>query len=235
VLYAEGETETLIPTFWADLADGSRSHQYRLVGDETVLTALATEQQHHYVQITGTIVLAENTTWGEQALEVTAFAQPWPEQQVKAHVGLFSQELYDGTMWTLFTDAADGQAYVLPENGPRFEALLGAEQVWLAGVVHPAYLVNGRPLLRALEALPAQPGETLTVTSHAMNNEPQRWQASAAPNSLEKGDFVIETVELAYFYAPLEKQDVAEPVWVVSGHRRETQTLFVAYLDAVAR
>jgi hypothetical protein len=235
-IYQEDENERLAVSLWADLAGATTSHLYSLVGDEALLAALASEHLHHYVQITGTIVLADDTPWGDQAIEVEAFAQPWPEQQVGVYVGRLSQERSDTSVLTLFTDEGSGQSYVLPENGPRFEgSLLDATQVWVAGIVHPTHQINGRPVLRLIQWFPAQPGETLAPESYTLTSEPRLVQSERLPESLEREDLILDQVELAYSFAPPDKPDIAEPVWVVYGHYRDTQELFVAYLDAVVR
>jgi hypothetical protein len=112
---------------------------------------------------------------------------------------------------------------------------LAAEQVWVAGVVHPGYETNGRPILHILQAFAAQPGQTLTTDSYTLSTEPQLVQSSNSLEPLVGGNMIIEYVELAYFFDPIGQSDLAEPVWVVSGHWRDKQELFVAYLDAVVR
>ena len=234
-IYEAEDSETTQVTLWADLADANSSHLFSLVGDEDLLAELVATQLNHYVQITGTIVQAENTLWGEQAIDVNAFDQPWPQQEVKAYVGRFSQERDGDAMVTIFTDENNDQSYVLPENGPRFEGLLDVGQVWVAGLVHPTEQMNGRPVLRILQWFVPKADEGLTPESYPLPTTPQRVQQMPLPKSLTHEDLVLEHVELMYFFAPPDKPDIAEPVWALSGHRRDTYALFVIYLDAIDR
>ena len=232
-IYEEEDGETTQVTLWADLGDANSSHLFSLVGDEALLAELTATQLNHYVHITGTIVPAENTLWGEQAITVTAFAQPWPQQQVEAYVGRFSQERNGDAIFTLLTDEATGQSYALPENGPRFEELLDAGPVWVAGVIHPTEQINSRPVLRIVEHHTSQAGEVLKLESYPLPTTPQRVPQTPLPQSLERENLVLENVELIYFFSPPGKPDIAEPAWAISGHRRDTHELLVIYLDAI--
>jgi hypothetical protein len=232
-IYEEENSETTQITLSADLGNADSSHLFSLVGDETLLAELVSTQLNHYVQITGTIVQAESTIWGEQAIAVEAFAQPWPQQQVKAYVGRFSQERDGEDSFTLFTDEADGQSYALPENGPRFEGLLDVGKVWIAGVIHPTEQINGRPVLRIVQWFTSQGDEVLTPGSYPLPTTPQRIQNPPLPKSLERENLVLDHIELIYFFSPPDKPDIAEPAWAISGHRRDTPEMFVIYLDAM--
>ena len=240
---------------------GEDQPPYPLSGPPEVLEAIA-QLDYLHVRVRGRVVTGgQEWTPGGLSIEVEDFEQIWPNERVQAFLGHIALETLEGHEVAVFTDRETGQRYVL---GPDVDtwaadyARPGApplgEQIWIAGVVHPTRTFAGLPVLTPHEMRSGSEIEAATSADEIPLELPQvideSHLVSLPGQGALQGSFVVERVELAYYYEPQpgyvgyspdgppptptpQTETIIQPVWVFYGHSADNTVRFTAYVQAV--
>ncbi len=229
---------------------------YPLIGPPELLEKIA---EHHrlHVRVWGEVVAAgEEWRPMEHAIQVERFEKLWPEEWIEGFLGHLEMETLEGRQVVVFTDHETEQRYVIDRSlevedywVQGRDAILDFEQIFVAGVVRPGATFAGLPLLRLTSSQHGRETEAATSADEfAVDVGPNIVNEADRLGELE-GDFVIDRVELAYYYEPqlgyvVRSEDgppptpepptetVVQPVWVFYGHNAEGSVRFTAYVQA---
>jgi hypothetical protein len=245
-----GAEERLEVSLHVPPGDDGIWYNYRLLGDEELLSALAHQHHNLHATVSGVIEMIATDDAGERAaIFVTGYDRTWPEERVEAFLGSVSLENVAGEEVAVFTDQESGQRYIYGDRHFGFHdwaPVLQEEKVWVAGAVHPDDSFAGLPVLRLLQT--TWGSDVDRATSAAVLPLP------AGPDvipdypmrSAGTDGYVVERIEFAYFFEPqfdhsgaepweraaLLSEQWAEPVWVLYGRDAAGTSRFTAYIRA---
>ena len=230
---------------------------YPLLGSQERLEEIA---EHHrlHVRVWGEVVAAgEEWRPVEQAIQVERFEKLWPEEQLQGFLGHIEPETLDGRQVAVFTDHETEQRYVIAQSleeenfyMPERDTLPDAAQRFVAGGVRPGATFAGLPLLRLTSSRHGRETEAATSADEfAVDVGPNIVNEAERRTSELHGAFVVDRVELAYYYDPqpgyvVRSKDgppptpepptetVVQPVWIFYGHNAEGNVRFTAYVQA---
>ena len=257
-IFVSGESRRVEAVLKVD-EPGGELPPYPLSGPPDVLEAIAQLDRLH-VRVRGHVVAsAQEWTPGGLGIEIEDFEKVWLDEQVLGFLGHLDLETLEGREVAVFTDNETGQLYVLASSletdGGGWvtpgDSILNYEQIFVAGVVQREETYAGMPVLRMVRM--HQDSQTATATSadEIPLDIPQVVDESRfppGPGELQ-GAFVVDRVELAYYYepqppSPMESPDrapmwpqpteqIVQPVWVFYGHSADGTVRFTAYVQAV--
>jgi hypothetical protein len=212
------------------------------------------------VRVRGQVVAsAQEWAPGGLGIEIEDFEKVWPDERVQGFLGHIDLETLEGREVAVFTDHETDQRYVLATSlevegywTAGRDPILDFEQFFMAGVVHPANTYGGLPILQPVSSRYGRETEAATSADQfplevgpSVVNE----AAMMGPGELQ-GAFVVDRVELAYYYEPqpgyvARSMDgppqtqqppvptIAQPVWIFYGHNADDTIRFTAYVQAV--
>jgi LysM repeat protein len=224
-----------------------------LSGSADVMEALAQLDKLH-VRVRGRLVPSP-VGWSAHGLgiEVESFEKALLTENVQAFLGHLDLETLEGRLVMVMTDHATDQRYVVwhEYDPPTNDPMLSYDQIWLAGVVHPVDTWAGLPVLRVVCERGGPEVEAATSADEfPLEVGPQVVDEAARMEGQLQGAFVVDRVELAYYYEPQPgyvarstdgptttqeppEATIVQPVWVFYGHNAKDTTRFVAYVQAV--
>jgi hypothetical protein len=265
-IYVNGDARRVVAFLNVDEAEqrqGSDTPQgliaYPLSGPADVLEGIAQLDRLH-VRVRGKAVpVPKGWTAGEVGIEVESYEKVWPEEQVRGFLGHFALKTLDGREVLVFVDKETSRQYVeassleLGASGRVPVDLADSpRQVFVRGVVQPGQTYAGLPVLRAVHMSQDSQTDAATSASEIPLDIPVVIDESGMPadsGSGLEGAFVVDRVELAYYYesppsravlspgstpsVPDIEEQILQPVWVFYGHDARATTTFVAYIQAV--
>lgn len=239
-------------------ATGQELSPYPLSGPPDVLEAIAMLDRLH-VRVRGRAT-ASDEGWAPhgQGIEVESFEKMWPEEKVQGFLGYLDLETLKGRQVLVFVDKETGGRYVeassleLGSSGLVPASIAGSQrQVFVGAVVEPGKRYAGLGVLRIVRMAQDEKVDAATSASELPLEFPHVIDEShMSPGSELQGAFVVDRVELAYYYepqtshpsfspdgnppAPQPVEQILQPVWVFYGHNADNSVTFVAYVQAVA-
>ncbi len=257
IIYVDGDTRRVEASLDVD-EPGEELPSYPLVGPQELLEEIAQHDRLH-VRVWGRIVSsAEGWAPDGQAIEVERFERLWPEERLQGFLGHVDLETLEGREVAVFTDHETDQRYVLAPSlevedywAPGRDPILDFDQIFMAGVVHPEKTYAGLLILMPVSMQHGQETEAATSPDEfPLEVGPQVVDEAARMGGQLQGAFVVDRVELAYYYEPQPgyvarstdgppptqepAETIVQPVWVFYGHNADDTTRFVAYVQAVA-
>ena len=239
---------------------GEEQPPYPLSGSSDVLEAI-TQLDCLHVRVHGRIVAsAQEWAPGRLGIEIENFEKVWPDERVQGFLGHLDLETLEGREVVVFTDHETGQRYVLASsletNGGGWvtpgDSILNYEQIFVAGVVQREETYAGTPVLRMMKMHQGSQTATATSADEIPLDIPQVVDESRFPlgRGELQGAFVVDRVELAYYYEPQPAYvgyspdgppptqqpavtTIVQPVWVFYGHNADDTIHFTAYVQAV--
>ncbi|HEC34898.1 MAG TPA: hypothetical protein ENI37_09365 [Chloroflexi bacterium] len=256
-IFVSGESRRV--EAWLDVDElGEEQPPYPLSGSPDVLEAIA-QLDYLHAHVRGRVVTS-GQEWapGGLGIEIEDFEKVWPDERVQGFLGHIDLETLEGREVAVFTDHETDQRYVL---APSLEVegywtagrdpMLDSEQIFMAGLVHPANTYGGLPILQPVSSRYGRETEAATSADQfPLEVGPSVVDEAAmmGPGGLQ-GAFVVDRVELAYYYEPQPgyvarstdgpplTQEPAEmiiqPAWVFYGHNADDTVRFIAYVQAV--
>ncbi len=170
------------------------------------------------------------------------------------------RQTLEGREVAVLADKETGQQYVLasPDDVVGSElvppSIAGSQrQVFVGGVVEPRERYAGLPVLRIVRLSQDSQIDAATGAEEIPMEVPQvidESRISVGSGAGLQGAFVVDRVELAYYYepqtshpsfspdgkapAPQLVEQILQPAWVFYGHNADGSVTFVAYVQAVA-
>jgi hypothetical protein len=245
----------------ASLSVKDTDERFLLSGPPDVLEAIAQLDRLH-VRVHGQVIANPQEGWpsGTQTIEIKSLKKIWPDERAQGFLGHLDLETLEGREVAVLTDHETGQRYVLASSldadGGGWpltsDPILNYKQIFVGGVVQPAETYAGLPVLRAAGMHTDSQTDAATSADEIPLDIPlviDESQFPFGPRAKVQGAFVVDRVELAYYYepqppAPMVSPDEAptwpqpaeqilQPVWVFYGHNADDTTRFVAYVQAV--
>jgi len=242
-----------------DEPDDEELPPYPLSGSSDVLEAIAQLDCLH-VRVRGQVVANTTATWTPNGLGIAVeeFEKLWPEERVQGFLGHIGLETLEGREVAIFTDRETEQRYIL---GPDVDVWAAdyarpsapplGEQTWIAGVAHPKRTFASLPVLVPREMRSGSDVKAAASADEIPLDIPQIVDESRVPSRPGElqGAFVVDRVELAYYYEPqpgyvVRSTDgppptrqppvttIVQPVWVFYGHNADGTVRFTAYVQA---
>lgn len=230
---------------------------YPISGPADLLEEIAKLDRLH-IRVRGKAISApEHWTTGEVGIAVESYEKVWPEEQVQGFLGQLELETLDGREVLVFVDKETGRRYVeassleLGASGRvPTSAADSPRQVFVRGVVQPGQTYAGLPVLRVVHGSQNSQTDAATRASEIPLDIPLVIDESGMPGeSGLEGAFVVDRVELAYYYesppsrpvlspgstppVPQVEEQILQPVWVFYGHDAGNTTTLAAYVQAV--
>ena len=192
-----------------------------------------------------------------QGIEVESFEKMWPEEKVQGFLGYLDLETLKGRQVLVFVDKETGGRYVeassleLGSSGLVPASIAGSQrQVFVGAVVEPGKRYAGLGVLRIVRMAQDEKVDAATSASELPLEFPHVIDEShMSPGSELQGAFVVDRVELAYYYepqtshpsfspdgnppAPQPVEQILQPVWVFYGHNADNSVTFGGYPTAV--
>jgi LysM repeat protein len=236
---------------------------YPVTGSQELLEALA---QHHplHVRVWGEVVPSEQVNSPRalpanagQAIAVEGFEKLWPGEQVQGFLGHVEVATLGDRQVVVFTDHATEQRYVVAQFlvvgdflTPGRVPLLDFEQIFVAGAVGSGRTYADLPLIRFISGKGGARTEAATSPDQfPLNASPTIVREDEARPDSPQGPFVVDRVELAYYYEPSAPypttapdgtpltpepvEQLIQPVWIFHGHNPDGTESFIAYVQAV--
>ncbi len=245
----------------ASLSVEDSGERFPLSGPPDVLEAIAQLDRLH-VRVHGQVVASPREDWpsGAQTIEIESFKKIWPDERAQGFLGHLDLETLEGREVAVFTDHETGQRYVLASSlesdggwwALPGDSILNYQQIFVAGVVQPGETYAGMPALRTAGMHKDSQTDAATSADEIPLDIPQVIDESRfpfGPRATVQGEFVVDRVELAYYYEPQPPaptvspdeaptwpqpaEQILQPVWVFYGHNADDTTRFVAYVQAV--
>ena len=255
-IYVNGDARRTEVDLSVQNADQQMS--YPLLGPQEVLEEIAECHQLH-VRVWGEGVAAdEEGQLVDRAIQVERFEKLWPEERLQGFLGHIEPETMEGRQVDVFTDRETEQRYVIAQSLevenffiPGQDPILSFDQIFVAGGVRPGATFADLPLLRLTRSKFGSRTEAATSADE--------FEVELGPNVIDEterrtnelhGAFVVDRVELAYYYDPQPgyvvrssdspptapeppAETVVQPVWVFHGRNADGSVRFAAYVQAV--
>jgi len=260
-IFVSGESRRVEAWLDVDEPDDEEQPPYPLSGSPEVLEAIAQLARLH-VRVRGQAV-ASTQEWppGGLGIEIEDFEKVWPNERVQGFLGHLDLETLEGHEVVVFTDHETGQRYVLASSletggggwATPGDPILNYDQIFVTGVVQLEETYAGLPVLRRDGMHKDSQTDAATSADEIPLDIPQVVDESRFPPGRGElqGAFVVDRVELAYYYDPQPayvgyspdgppatpqppEATIVQPVWVFYGHNADDTTRFVAYVQAVA-
>lgn len=240
-----------------NVGEPGEKQRYPLCGPSELLEAIAQLECLH-VRVRGRLVTSPQEGWGpgEIGLEIKGFEKVWPDEHVQGFLGHLDLETAEGREVVVFAESETGQRYVLAnpltgDVGALPMSNLNDEQYFVAGVIQHEETYAGMLVLRPAYLLQDWQTAAATSADEIPLDFPEVVDESLLPPEPERleGAFVVDRVELVYYYEPPAPSTVSpdgapvwdqpveqilQPVWVFHGHNADNTISFVAYVQAVA-
>lgn len=254
-IYAGEESRRVQATLVVD-----EQSPFPLIGPLDVLEDIAQLDGLH-VRVRGEVISGgQERSLRGYAIEVEDFEKVWPEEHVEGFLGHVEQETLEGETIAIFTDHETEQRYVVASSletegagwsvDPSASASSG--QHFVIGAVQPGETFAGMPVLR-IHCMHKDSRTDAAASADEIPLEVPRVVDESdfptGPSGLE-GQFVVDRVELVYYYEPTAPypatapdgtaltpkpvEQTVQPVWVFHGHDAGDTVRFTAYVQAAA-